>query len=530
MTRVAFMVFLGRGAPAPIFEGRDYSSHSGMPEVTPIAIASLEGRCVSCNSERQSSESSMTLRVPCLLVLIAAALAAQPGWGLRIPTGSPALQPIPRLDHSMATDSGSGRALVFGGQTSAPNALPATITGETWEWSGAAWILRSNVFGLQRSRHALATAPAGAGVLLFGGLGTGGLVLGDTHRWTGTAWIPLFPSTIPVARRDHAMVLDSLRQRVVLFGGLDPQSTTLGDTWEWDGSTWTQAFPGQSPPARLGHALAFDSTRGVTVLFGGSPSTTGGLPFGDTWEWDGLSWTQRTPPGAPAARSDHVMAFDPVRGTTQLFGGRQGIQTALGDHWEWDGNFWFTAAASTLPPARFGASLAHDGGCGEPFLFGGTDGSAVLADSWQYSQGGSGGGQANSGTSRLEVDCRGIGTSAGPFTVTVVPGSLLNLRWFGPAGAPYLLALGPTNPGALQIPGVGSLDVGTPPGFGDLFFVIDPILNPGIALNPFGQAQQALYVPPAPPGTLLATIQGAVLQPPGSGVPLVLTASFLIST
>src|SRR5262249_5957183 len=50
------------------------------------------------------------------------------------------------------------------------------------------------------------------------------------------------------------------------------------DTWEWDGIDWTQRAPASSPPARSGHVLAFDASRGRTVLFGSSS-------FGDTWEY-----------------------------------------------------------------------------------------------------------------------------------------------------------------------------------------------------------------------------------------------------
>ncbi|MCH8271508.1 MAG: hypothetical protein IH985_09915 [Planctomycetes bacterium] len=55
---------------------------------------------------------------------------------------------------------------------------------------------------------------------------------------------------------------------------------TNGETWEWDGTSWTlAATTGPSPRNR--HAMAYDSVRGVTVLFGGDD----GAPNGETWEW-----------------------------------------------------------------------------------------------------------------------------------------------------------------------------------------------------------------------------------------------------
>jgi len=54
------------------------------------------------------------------------------------------------------------------------------------------------------------------------------------------------------------MAYDSTRGQVVLFGGLDANSKVLGDTWTWDGTTWTQKSPDTSPPARAGAAMAYD--------------------------------------------------------------------------------------------------------------------------------------------------------------------------------------------------------------------------------------------------------------------------------
>ena len=42
------------------------------------------------------------------------------------------------------------------------------------------------------------------------------------------------------------------------------------------------------------HAMAYDVARGVTVLFGGYVLPPDAI--GDTWEWDGTSWTRTHPP------------------------------------------------------------------------------------------------------------------------------------------------------------------------------------------------------------------------------------------
>ena len=45
--------------------------------------------------------------------------------------------------------------------------------------------------------------------------------------------------------------------------------------------------------------MAYDSTRGVIVVFGGSNSN---FTLGDTWEWNGIDWTQRSPASSPSVR------------------------------------------------------------------------------------------------------------------------------------------------------------------------------------------------------------------------------------
>jgi hypothetical protein len=74
------------------------------------------------------------------------------------------------------------------------------------------------------------------------------------------------------------MTYDAARGRVVLFGGFD--GSRLGDTWEWDGTTWSEISHPVSPSARSSHAMAYDAARGRVILFGG---LDGSLRLGDTW-------------------------------------------------------------------------------------------------------------------------------------------------------------------------------------------------------------------------------------------------------
>ena len=78
------------------------------------------------------------------------------------------------------------------------------------------------------------------------------------------------------------MAYDAATSNVALFGGFG-RARHLGDTWTWDGTTWTRQFPKTSPPAREGASIAYDAATSNVVLFGGNPAA--GPAFGDTWTW-----------------------------------------------------------------------------------------------------------------------------------------------------------------------------------------------------------------------------------------------------
>jgi hypothetical protein len=160
----------------------------------------------------------------------------------------------------------------------------------------------------------------------------------------------------------------------------------LGDTWVFDGTSWTQLNPATSPSPRFGHAMAFDSVRKRVVLFGGRSN---GVRQADTWEWDGSNWTQISTSSAPSARFWHSMAFDSQLGKTRIFGGDHVAAFSLGpvnDTWEWDGGNWTQDVTSSAPSPRAGQSMAFDSGRGRSIVFGGTDESypgVFYNDTWE---------------------------------------------------------------------------------------------------------------------------------------------------
>lgn len=179
----------------------------------------------------------------------------------------------------------------------------------------------------------------------------------------------------PGGRLGTNIVYDSARGKCVLFGGI--LSNTFGDTWEWDGTTWTnRSVSGPSPRQVFG--MVYDSLRHRTVLYGGlSP---GGI-LSDTWEWDGTAWTQVAASG-PGPRCGATFAFDSFRGRTVLFGG-QGTGPVLGDTWEYDGTSW-SLVSSGGPAAAFYGKMAFDSARGRTVLFGGSDGINYFGDTWEW--------------------------------------------------------------------------------------------------------------------------------------------------
>lgn len=195
----------------------------------------------------------------------------------------------------------------------------------------------------------------------------------------------------PSARQNAAMAFDSTRGVLVLFGGF-AGSTALGDTWEWDGTSWTQKFPpGFTPSARGGHAMAYDSSRRVVVMYGGTyqsqTNPSSGSLNSEMWEWNGTTWTYRAfIPHVPTARAYHTMASDPTHNVIVMFGG---ITTSgySNETWRWNGSDW-TDYTSSGPSPRSGAVMAYDPARSVVVLFGGYTGGPsgiYLSETWEFS-------------------------------------------------------------------------------------------------------------------------------------------------
>ena len=263
----------------------------------------------------------------------------------------------------------------------------------TWLYDGSAWKLRQQDWPTDRVRPAMAYDSMRGRLILFGG-DTGLSYKGMLWEWDGSEWQFHLPKKSPAARSGCAMVYDANRDQTILFGGADPRPDStwriFKDTWAWDGSSlkWHR-LTNKGPSKRSNAALAYDSDRGVIVLFGGQRalSSSEQMYMCDTWEWDGSKWTLNSEAG-PSPRSRHAMAYDSSRKKVVLYGGygatNEGEGIYHGDTWEWDGESWSRVEIEG-PGARAGHTLVFDPNESISLLYGGEDnGVGSKSDVWQF--------------------------------------------------------------------------------------------------------------------------------------------------
>jgi hypothetical protein len=207
--------------------------------------------------------------------------------------------------------------------------------------------------------------------------------------------------TSPGPRYSTAAAWDGASNEALLFGGLSPIVGQLRVTWTFANGGWHVAGPGDPnatnvPTSRFGAAMAYDPAISSDVLFGGRDSV-GGL-LSDTWTFSAGTWVNVTDriSGAPPARVNASLAYDPALGALVLFGGRS--PTALyADTWEFNGSAWspvgaIPSNATNTPSARYGGALVFSPTLNELVLFGGTahqGGNYVeLGDTWTFGAGG----------------------------------------------------------------------------------------------------------------------------------------------
>lgn len=270
--------------------------------------------------------------------------------------------PTGHFNHSMAYDPVRKEIVLFGGkQATGPS-------NDTWTWDGTLWMLvvPSTSSPPARTNHTMFYDQVRQSIVIFGGdaSSNGTALLDDMWEWNGEEWIDITPSSGgPEPRLAHTMVYDLARSSAIMFGGQGALNELFNDTWEWDGSSWTQMSPATVPSARAGHGSVYDQATQRAVMFGGFATLSPPIErLGDTWEWNGVDWLQRSPTTSPSPRGNPSMTYDTVLNRTVLFGGTQSDDDgSVDDTWHWDGTTWVEQfPATTTPPALAFPELAFD--------------------------------------------------------------------------------------------------------------------------------------------------------------------------
>lgn len=309
--------------------------------------------------------------------------------GLVIPTSSvspgaqnPATWPAGRSCHSLTYDAARGAVTMLGGSpVCGQEPLPDSAL---WMWDGRAWRAIQPAGPSPGAREdAMIAFDSRRGVLVLYGGRRGRRVFEDTWEWNGTAWTHRSPGAGPGIVEHAAVAFDETRGRVVLFGGGFRSGAPMsGETWEWDGATWSRRSSGGGPKARVGHSMTWSPTLRTVVLYGGFADSGS---FTDLWQWNGSTWSVvdtagPTPTEGPSLVNGQGNVLT-VIGTGTAAGVESGAPLRA---WRWTRGRW-EAIGGAGPVSRVGQAMGYDPARQRLLLFGGfRPGSGPLDDLWEF--------------------------------------------------------------------------------------------------------------------------------------------------
>ena len=150
-----------------------------------------------------------------------------------------------------------------------------------------------------------------------------------------------------MSRSYFDVAFDTTRGKIIMVGGYYG-SVYNTDIWEWDTTDGrvgaADAGRGAStvPDGRYYHAVAYDSIRRADAAGRRARAASPGERGRPTIRGSGTRtcwrWNETTPTGVkPLPREQHLMVFNPMRGTTYLFGGTVPEDTTYGpsEFWEY---------------------------------------------------------------------------------------------------------------------------------------------------------------------------------------------------
>lgn len=287
-----------------------------------------------------------------------------------------------RAEHAIVVDPQTGEPLVFGGKTANASAGPWI-----WSWagSGRGW----------RPVGELPTGMQAPQVIhdpvqdVFVAVGDNGLA----QSWDRQGWTPL--PTVPYGfgnGRVARLFFDPVRGvPAVMSVTVNPHIVEL---WELVGGAWVSRWNGTSgPPWGNGRVVVEPGTgRLVHVTYSYAAQAI------ETWQFSAGSWQQLAPPTAVTPLEHFKLVVDPASGRTMLFGGYESVngRAVVGnEQWLFDGVDWSQVTPPAVPPARYFHAVCVDGGRvlvhgGQTFLGTGTATRAFFYDdlwSWDGASG-----------------------------------------------------------------------------------------------------------------------------------------------
>ena len=265
--------------------------------------------------------------------------------GLSWISTNPAASPPARSGASFTFDDGRLECLLAGGA----GANPGEYSRDTWSWNGTRWQLVSGPAHPESLYNAAVAAGPGGGIVLIDGYGPSAP---ESWFFDGQGWNAV-PGPVPPRRGGAATATGP--QYAYVYGG-SSQTTQHTDLWRFDGAVWSQLSTAPGPVSD-GMGMTFDWANSELVMFGG---TTTSPVSNTTWSFSAGNWVQRAPATSPPARVDCAMAYDLGRQRVVMHGGRGAAGNWLLDTWEWDGVNWSQVLTANYPTAGRG-SMAYDG-------------------------------------------------------------------------------------------------------------------------------------------------------------------------
>ena len=228
-----------------------------------------------------------TFLLPQTTFLQSATAAPISKWGeLKFPPGS--ALPGGRVGHTAIYDPVRNMMVVYGGVAyfSSGGYSVQDLKGDVWTQSfgkKSQWTERITSGGPPpRYAHSAIYDRAGDRMVIFGGMGDGGIHLKDVWALSLSdfTWNQVITvGTPPFQRVNHSAIYDEAGDRMIVFGGLHGGDSQTGDTFlffsdVWalqfgDTNTWQEIHPsGASPGFRMLHLAAYVAASNWMVVAG----------------------------------------------------------------------------------------------------------------------------------------------------------------------------------------------------------------------------------------------------------------------